>query len=380
MNILVLSSDPSIARQGSPAQNRMRFYARAPDATHIVVINGLGSFQRYDSLYIYPTGQGWRLLALLHAYRMAKRICKKATIDVISAQGPDESGLIAWFLSHRLGIPWHIQIHTDVMSPWYRHASWKEQIRYRMARFLIPRADCIRVVSERIKKSLTESGILNLESRITVLPVYMDLSKFLNAEPDRADSERFKNYPFKMIAAGRFVDKEKNFSMLIDVMQEFIKICPDALLVIAGDGPDRKNYELRIMNYELQKNVILEPWRNNLHIFYRSFDLFLCSSHYEGWGVAVLEAMAAGLPVVMTDVGLAGEVVKDRINGRVVPVNDTRHFVKAITEFYNNVELMTELALRGIKTVQNISHQNKKEYLERYKKSFCIIRQQSIQK
>lgn len=411
MRVLIISSDPNIAKQNSQVQNRMRFYACVCDTMHIVVINGLGSVQKYDNLSIYPTGHNVRLLAWLRAYRRAKHICQIEPVDVLSSQGPDESGLIAWFLSRRLGIPWQLQMHTDVMSPSYRRASWKERIRYYIARFLIPRANCIRVVSERIKNSITPSlrsvlwrgsnlteesfinesnvrlprrpatGLLAMtESRICVLPVYSNLEPFLNAKPDPNTDRRFKNYSFKMVAAGRFVDKEKNFSMLFDVMREFVKVCPDALLVIVGDGPDRRNYESRIMNYGLEENVILERWRNDLPVFYKSFDLFLCSSNYEGWGVAVLEAMASGLPVVMTNVGLAEEVVKDRLNGRVVSVNDVQHFVKAITEFYNNVQMMTELALRGVETAQHVLQQNKKEYLERYKKSFCIMRQESIKK
>ena len=384
MNVLIISQDPRILQQESAVHKRMQFYASALEELHIVVMTQAGgSVIRSGNLFIYPASGFWRLIQLMRAYIVAHAICRKRQISVISTQAPDDAGIMTWWLARRAGRPWQLQIHTDIMSPWYRRASWKEYVRYRIARFLIPRASCVRVVSERIKKSIIESGIplLNPPSskegggrggRITVLPIYTDLTKFLNVELNPVVKERFQDYSFKMIAAGRFVNKEKNFGMLIDVMYEFVKICPDALLVIVGEGPDRMKYESRIMNYGLEKHVILEPWREDLHIFYKSFDVFLCSSNYEGWGVAVLEAMAAGLPVLMTDVGLAGEIIKDRINGRIVPVNDTQALLSAMTDLYNKPHLKVDLSVHGKETVLNLQSKTKEEYLKHYRQSFSV--------
>ncbi len=221
------------------------------------------------------------------------------------------------------------------------------------------------------------------------------MKKFLEAKPDPATEARFREHNFKMIAVGRFVDKEKNFSMLIEMMRDFVhpvrnppsfgvaaatlgrlisngvKICPRALLVLVGDGPDKESYKLQAKAYNLENNVIIEPWRDDLPSFYKSFDLFLLSSNYEGWGRVVIEAMAAGLPVVVTDVGLAGEVVKNGENGIVVPVGNRAAMLHAVTKLFNDNRYRKRLSAAGLETVKNLEPKTKEEYLRKYEASYC---------
>ncbi|MFY9463111.1 MAG: glycosyltransferase family 4 protein [Candidatus Sungiibacteriota bacterium] len=377
MKILMMSADPAILMSGTDAAERMRGYARFFDELHIVVFcRGRAKEQHEGNLFLYA---GWGAvlpIRFFRAWRLGSACIRRSRCEVITAQGADETGALAWLLARRFGVPFQLQIHTDVMSPRYREVGWKERTRYLLARFLIPRANCIRTVSERIRDSLLrqpnplrEVGLRT--ERMCVLPIFTDVSRFLNAVPDLGAEQRFKNYHFKMIAVGRFVDKEKNFSMLIDVMRLFVRICPQALLVIVGEGPDEKNYKLQITNYKLEKNVIVEPWRDDLSSFYKSFDLFVSSSHYEGWGRVVIEAMAAGLAVVMTDVGLAGEVVKNGENGIVVPVGDQTAFLEAIKTLYENPQKRKTLAAAGREAVENLQPKTRAEYLARYRESLA---------
>ena len=387
MKVLMISADPAILTPGTEAAERMRDYARLFDELHIVVLcRGSAKDRQEGNLFLYAGyGAVWPM-RFFRAWRLGALCMRRSGCDMITAQGADETGALAWLLARRMGIRFQLQIHTDIMSPHYRRASGKEYLRYRIARFLIPRAACLRVVSERIRRSLivakkgtfqTKSGKysrLSLERKITMLPIFTDVSQFISAAPDPETERRFKEYDFKMIAVGRFVDKEKNFSMLIDVMRIFVRICPQAILVIVGEGPDCRNYESRIRKYGLEKNIILEPWRDDLSSFYKSFDLFLLSSNYEGWGRAVIEAMAAGLPVIMTDVGLAGEVVKNNENGIVVPVGDAQAFLRAIKTLYEDPQKRKQLAAAGRETAKNLQPANKKDYLTRYWRSFgsCV--------
>lgn len=390
--ILMLSGDPAVFTEGSEVGRRMEEYASIFDelvvVTPAVAPTGI---VKVKNLILYPVYRRHVLLTKIGMAAAAFSLCKKNNFDVISVQAPDEMGLAGFIISRVFHTPLQVQIHSDVMSPWYRRAGWKEFIRYGLAKFLILRADCIRVVSERIRKSILGKSDFKREVRlqkISVLPIFTDISKFLNAKRDdnsalisvspKARNQRvsaYTEYDFKMITVGRFVDKEKNFSMLIDMMRDFIKICPKALLVIVGDGQDRKNYESRIKNQGLEKYVILEKWRNDLPSFYKSFDLYLMPSNYEGWGRTVIEAQASGLPVVMTDVGLAGEVVKDRQNGRVVAVGDKGAFLAACLDLYRNSTQRKEFAQNGLEAVKNIEPKTKEEYLKLYADSFkhCSI-------
>ena len=374
MKLLIISQDPAILREDSSAHQRVRFYAGTGDEWHMIVMSEEVHVARaYTNLFVYPACARSRILQRFQAYRRAAALCRAMHFDVISAQGPDETGLIAFALSRRFHIPLQLQVHTDVMSKWYRKASWKEFARYYLAQFLLPRAQCIRVVSERIAKSIASHFQYPL-SCLSILPIFTDIKNFIDATHDEKIEARFRNYSFKMIAVGRFMEKEKNFSLLFFMMREFVTLCPDALLVVVGEGPDRKYYESMRHRHHLEKNVIIEPWRNDLASFYQSFDLFLLPSNFEGWGAAVLEAMASGLAVVMTDVGLAGEVITDGENGRVVPVGSVKDFFSAINDLYRDQKKRYLFAERGRATVQQYVEETKSRYLSRMKKSFelCI--------
>ena len=351
----------------------MERYAELFDELHIVVLAGNGSTSwQNGKLFLYPVMAGNPLLQRWRMYDMARGLAARVRFDMVSAQAPDEVGFIAYRIARRFGAKLQLQVHTDILSPWYRSASWKEYFRSLLARFLLPAADCVRAVSQRIKRSLMD-GLHIPESRIFVLPIFTDREAF-SAEGGQAprpeDLARLQKYAFRMIAVGRFVDKEKNFSMLIRMMAEFTRHVPAAMLILVGDGPDKKNFKFQISNFKLERNVIIEPWRNDLASFYKCFDVALVSSNYEGWGLVAIEAMAAGVPVVMTDVGLAGEVVRDGVNGRVVPVGDTDAFLDAVVDLYRHPEKRRAFADAGRRAVAEVKPQSETEYLRLYRESF----------
>lgn len=370
MNILMISQDANILVSESPVRTRMRSYAQSFGKLSIIVPAQGKKETEGETLVLYPLGTRHVLLALLRLFLMGPRIASAERFDIVTAQGADEFGLGAYWIARRLGIPFQLQIHTDIMSPWYRNASWKEGIRYRIARFLVPRANCIRTVSERVRRSL-ETAFPAQKGCITAVPIMADVSRFLSEKPLDAPDPRLRRYDFKMIAVGRFVDKEKNFSLLISMMRDFVSLYPRALLILAGDGPDRAHYEEMVARLGLGENIMIEKWRDDLPALYKSCDLFLLSSNYEGWGRAVLEAMAAGLPVVMTDVGLAGEVVRDRESGSIVPVGDKKAFFAACRALLTMAETRREMGIKARETAAKFNVSSE-EYLSQLRNSFSF--------
>ncbi len=365
MRVLMFSGDPNILKQESAAQTRIRFYGRALDELHIIVsCQKNHAQQQYNNVFLSAASRPFGI------YKKGKILCARQKFDVITAQGADETGLAGFFLARKFHIPFQLQIHTDIMNARYRNAGWKERIRYWIALFLIPRADCIRAVSQRIKNSL--STFQTSDSKLSLLPIFTDVSRFLHAAPDPIFLERLGDHEFKIVAAGRFVDKEKNFTMLIRAMRDFVKLCPRALLALVGDGPDKARYESQIAHYGLGNHVILEPYAKNFPSFLKLFDLFVVPSHYEGWGSVAIEAMAAGLPVIMTESGLAEEVVRNGENGIVISVGDQNGLLKAMVSMYRNPGTRETYAAKGRETVKKIILFQKETYLKEYRKSFAL--------
>lgn len=375
MKVLMISVDPRILAPETPAAQRMRDYATLFDELHVIVF-GRARHENIQAgnLFLYAAWGSTLIIRLRRAWRLARTLGAAARYDVITSQGADETGLIGFLLSRRYEVPFQLQIHTDILSPWYRRASWRERMRYAFARFLISRASCLRVASQRIKNSLIRAGMVPDPRRIAVLPIFTDTALFAAAAPDREVEKRFAHASCRIIAVGRLVEREKNFCMLINAMAEVLKSFPTAIVIIVGDGPDRRRYEEYIARRGLQKSIFMEPWRDDLASLLKSFDIFALSSHYEGWGMAVMEAMASGLAVVMTDVGLAGEVVRDRENGRVVGIGDTQAFAAALAQMCRDAVLRRHLAQAGQVSALTHTPKTKEEYLTLYKKSFLVCR------
>ncbi len=374
MRILVVGNDPHIFDRNHPTHARIREYARLFDELHIIspAPRGAASGPYGEDLFLWPIAQFLpKFLWPLGAAARGVGIARKYRSTLVDAQDAGEAGLAALIISRMLKIPLRLQVHTDVMSPQYRRAGAKERMRFTLARLLLPRAACIRAASERIKRSLVASNVAGGGSQIVVLPIFTDIKKFLEEPRDENIDERFRGYGFKMIAVGRFVEKEKNFLMAIDVLNMLKNSIVKPLLVIAGDGPDRAAYAAAIKNKGLQNNVILEPWRADLSRFYKSFDACLVTSNYEGWGRVALEAMASGLPVVTTDVGLAGEVIRAGENGIVVSVGDGRAMADAVLRLAKNPSERARLAAAARKTAENLTPKTGEEYLQLYRKSYA---------
>jgi glycosyltransferase involved in cell wall biosynthesis len=253
------------------------------------------------------------------------------------------------------------------LSPYFACQSLLNKLRVRLGKFLIRRANGYRVVSERIKKSLTARGIN--QSKIFVLPIFVDVQKFMTAPSALNLKQKYPQFDFLILLAAR-LSREKNIGLAIEAMAEIVKTYPKAGLIIVGSGAEKENLKLLTHNLKLETKVIFEPWNNDLVSYYKSADLFLLTSNYEGWGMAVIEAMAADCPIIMTDVGCAGELVRDNDNGLIVPVNDVVALAQAITRLRQERSLAGRLRQRALSTVEQLP--DKQAYLNQYKRSWEV--------
>ncbi|MEK7502855.1 MAG: glycosyltransferase family 4 protein [Patescibacteria group bacterium] len=331
MRVLMLSGDASVLNQNSPAGQRTEEYRKICGELEVLLC------QRSVSSFVSGFWRGYKLM-------------RQKRFDVVTAQSP-EHWFLAWSLSKIFGTPWQMQIHTDIFSRHFAKESWKNKIRVNLAKFLATRANGIRVVSERIKNSLT-SNLSIPESKIQTSPIFVDIEKIKNS-PARTDLRQ--KYPGKFIVlmASR-LSREKSIGFAVDVLSSLIRANRRIVLVIAGEGSERKNLELRIVNYGLGDNIVIENWNNDLISYYKSCDLFLLTSNYEGYGLALLEAAASGAKIISSDVGIAPELL-DREN--IFRVGDK-----------NDLTLKLELAIDGkISQPKPILPQTKENYLRLYK-------------
>lgn len=139
-----------------------------------------------------------------------------------------------------------------------------------------------------------------------------------------------------IISAGR-LETEKGYSTLLRAFSE-IENYHDSLLVICGEGRERKNLENLAQQLGIQDNVYLPGFVANPYSYLAQADLFVLSSRSEAFGVVLVEALAVGIPVVSTDCPSYGprEILLNGEIGKLVPVDDAPALACAISESLND--------------------------------------------
>ena len=307
MKVLMLSTDENIFKNNSEVYSRIIDYGELVEELHIVIKSSQKISKVIGNVFLYST-HSFGIFHFLRYFSISSKIISNKVGWLVTAQDPFELGLVGYFLKLYKKIPLQLQIHTDFLSPCFWCESFKNKIRVILGRFLIKKADGVRVVSERIKKSLIVNCKLKIEnSAIAVLPIFIDIKKIKDSNININLHSKYPNR-FIILMASRLT-REKNIGLAIKAMTEIIKTSPQTLLLIVGNGPEFARLKLQVISHKLQDFVFFEPWSNDLSSYYKTADLFLLTSNYEGYGMTVVEASAVDLPVVMTDVGVSIGVV-----------------------------------------------------------------------
>jgi glycosyltransferase involved in cell wall biosynthesis len=139
--------------------------------------------------------------------------------------------------------------------------------------------------------------------------------------PSREDARAQLGLPKASFVVGIVarVSGQKGHLLLIDVFARILRKVPGALLLIIGDGAGMPAVKSRIQELGVAQHVLLMGARNDVPLILKGMDVFCLPSEMEGMPMTVLEAMAAGLPVVTSNVGGLPELVEEGKTGLMVP-------------------------------------------------------------
>jgi glycosyltransferase involved in cell wall biosynthesis len=151
---------------------------------------------------------------------------------------------------------------------------------------------------------------------------------------------------FVCATVGRLVPV-KGHTYLIKAIQKVVKVIPEAKFLFVGDGEIKSKLSEEIKSLDLQENIFMLGSRNDIATILSCINVFLLPSLNEGFGMVLIEAMAARKPVIATNVGGIPEVIKDGETGILVPPKDPEAFSSAIIKLYNNPELSRRMGLAG---------------------------------
>jgi len=139
--------------------------------------------------------------------------------------------------------------------------------------------------------------------------------------------------------------KIKNVQILIDCMVLLLeKGQKNIKIIVAGDGPEKQNFENQIKSKNLSNNFKLLGYQKKVNHLLEEADLFVHPCYIEGFGIAVAEAMMAQKPIVVSNAGALPELIKHKSTGLVIPPFDSESWCNAILTLKNNKYLANTLS------------------------------------
>jgi glycosyltransferase involved in cell wall biosynthesis len=269
----------------------------------------------------------------MQAARLA-RIARQENPDLIhlhSRRGADVFGGIA----ARLG-GWPVVLSRRVDS---REKRWVTPLKYRLF-------DRVIAISHCIERVLIESGVP--AEKIHCVQDGIDTAPFakpadrawvageFNLEPD--------DHLVGMVA--QFIPRKAHHILLLAV-QRLVERHPRLRVILFGQGPLEGPTREKIATFGLGGHVQLAGFRNDLDRILPALDLLVHPALAEGLGVALLEASAAGVPIVGTRAGGVPEIVRDGQNGLLVPPANPAALAAAIDRLLGDAPLRQQMSQRG---------------------------------
>lgn len=210
--------------------------------------------------------------------------------------------------------------------------------------------DVIIAISEGVKDVLVKCGVPS--QTIEVIPSGIDFSPF-----EKVASKDFlrKEFGFKsdIFLAGivAALEDHKGHSVLIEAAHILKKRTPSIKFIIIGKGSLEMELAHQAQNLHVEDLVFFLGFREDIPRLLASLDLFVLSSHLEGLGSSIMDAMASRLPVVATEVGGIPEVVINRETGLLVPPRNPEALADAIFKLYFDRMLARRLGENGYRIV-----------------------------
>lgn len=188
----------------------------------------------------------------------------------------------------------------------------------------------------------------------SVIPNGVEPEAFAQVFIDRDKYRKEFGFPEDVYVIGCVarLERMKGHNCLLTAFARLVKKYPFCRLLLVGDGPDRESVEERIKKLGLSQTVKLAGFRHDVPQLLKFFDLFVSASLKEGMPYTLIEALAAGTPVVATDVIGNRDVIHDRENGFLVPSQNVKRMVQAMAEAIENPELCRHYGTIGQKNVR----------------------------
>lgn len=294
----------------------------------------------------------------------AMQIIKKWNLDVIHSHTEFGIGTFARIVRKQLNLPLVHTYHTQYED--YIHYITKglldgvsKKIIASLTRIYGDKTlDALIVPTDKIKKLFREK--YNIKREIHIIPSGIDTNKFIINHETKLNIEKIKKeYNLQaedfVIGSVSRIAKEKNLEFILQAMPQIIKECPNAKLMLIGDGPELKNLKLLSEKLNITNSVIFTgkvPY-DEIPAYYHTLNVLVTASTTETQGLTVIEALAASIPVIcINDPSFTKTIIHD-YNGFIF--DDLQGYLKNIKTLIKDKQKYQELTSNARNSVYRYS-------------------------
>jgi glycosyltransferase involved in cell wall biosynthesis len=318
-------------------------------------------------------GKAWKAIGplLLFIIRIVRLLWKdRDRYDIILSSGlkilPIPAVLVSWLLRKKciVKVESSMELLEDISPESLRRMSWFERavllkVVRKMRALLIHRVDSFIAISGEIKEELTRLGVD--PKKIQSIPNGINTKKFSPVSQEEKQRLRqqlsFPSNKVICVYTGR-LSAAKGLPLLLRVWKELTLKLDDLYLLLVGSGRasvsfDACEAELNdyIRRHRLEQSVAITGEVENVQEYLQAADLFVFPTEYEGFSLALVEALACGLPTVATKVGAAGELIHAPEDGLLVEPKDQDGLRAAIEWLLQHREVLTPMGEKARKGV-----------------------------
>lgn len=300
------------------------------------------AFQRYCQLHHFPyqtlpfkNSLDWRSAMKLRAYQINNRFdlihlhsSKSHGIAVLAAALGLKGSLI---LSRRVDF----ELKDNFLSRWkYNHPQIRKVI-------------CVSKAIEQMVKAKVKNPDI-----VTTIHSGIDLGKFSQEPTGYLRRTYHISSHTKLVGNTSALADQKDYFTFIDVAEELSKSKNDIHFFLIGSGPLEKELRDYISKKQLNHRITMTGFLDNIEEVLPELDVFLMTSKTEGLGTSILDAFAAHVPVVSTNAGGLGEMVKDEQTGLIADIGDVQKLSTHTLRLLNEPILRQELVSQAHAFVQ----------------------------
>jgi glycosyltransferase involved in cell wall biosynthesis len=273
---------------------------------------------------------------MLGVLRLA-RLFRKERIEILHAHDL-WSNLVGMAAAMLARVPVTITSQRDLS-----HGEWYGTYRRRILRFFQGRSSIVLTNAKAIRDGLiTNDGLP--EQKVCVVYNGVDLQRFQNTKSNRESLFPGSAGKKLVVLVGNMISKVKGHPDLISAATSIVKLHPETRFVLVGEGAMRSEFEAQAEAAGVKPNFLFLGRRADVPEILACCDIAVLPSLAEGMPNAVLEYMAAGIPVIASALGGNLEVIEDGVSGLLVPSQHPKALSEALNRLLSDDQLASRVA------------------------------------